>query len=76
MLFLRVDFMLMKRPKHRVFDYPPRFYKPEEDEQEKKKRRLGFSRQRKFKPRKRSPIIWIILFLMVLYLIIKFSRFY
>lgn len=66
--------MLMKRPKHRVFDYPPRFYKPEEDEQEKKKRKLGFSRQRKFKPRKRSPIIWIILFLMVIYIIIKFSR--
>ena len=29
--------MLMKRPRHRVFDYPPRFYKPEEDEKERKK---------------------------------------
>lgn len=65
--------MLMKRPKHRVFDYPARFYKPEEDERERKKRRLGFSRQRKFQPRKRSPVIWIVLLIIIIYFIIKFS---
>lgn len=66
--------MLMKKPRHRIFDYTPRFYKPEEDEKERLKRRLGFSRQRKFKPKKRSTIIWIVLSFIVLYLIIKFSR--
>jgi len=27
--------MLMKKPRHRIFDYPPRFYKPEEDDNER-----------------------------------------
>lgn len=66
--------MLMKKPKHRIFDYPPRFYDPEEAEKERKKRKLGFTRQRKFKPRKRSPIIWIVLLIMIIYLLIKFGR--
>ncbi len=39
--------MFMKRPNHRVFDYPARFYKPETDEKEKRKKKLGFSAQRK-----------------------------
>lgn len=66
--------MLMKRPKHRVFDYPPRFYKPEEDETEKKKRRLGFTRQRKFKHRKRSPVFWVVILIFVVYLILKLNK--
>lgn len=67
--------MLMKRPKHRVFDYPPRFYKPEEDEKERKKRKLGFSRQRKFQPRKRSPFIWLILLVIIVFFLLKINRF-
>ncbi len=66
--------MLMKRPKHRVFDYPPRFYKPEEDEKERKKRKLGFSRLRTFKPRKRSPIFWLLLIIVIIYLILKLNK--
>jgi hypothetical protein len=45
--------MLMKKPRHRIFDYTPRHYKPEEDKTERRKRRLGFSRQRKYKSRQR-----------------------
>jgi hypothetical protein len=63
----------MKRPKHRVFDYPPRFYKPEEDERERKKRRLGFSRQRKFGTRKRNPLIWLVLLILIVYIYLKLS---
>ncbi len=65
--------MLMKKPRHRVFDYPSRFYKPEEDEQEKRKRRLGFSSYRKFKHKKKNPIIWIVFILAVLFIIYKLS---
>jgi len=43
----------MKRPRHRVFDYPFRFYKPEEDEQERRKRKLGFTSYRKYKHQKK-----------------------
>ncbi len=63
--------MFMKKPKHKVFDYTPRFYKPELDEKERKKRKLGFSSQRKLIQRKRSPLLWIILVLMVIYIYLK-----
>jgi len=46
--------MFMKKPRHRVFDYQPRFYKPEDDPLEKKKKKLGFTRSRKFTSKKRS----------------------
>ncbi len=65
--------MLMKKPRHRVFDYPPRFYKPNEDPQEKLKKRLGFQSYRKFKQRKKSPIIWIVFIIAVIFIIIKLS---
>ena len=63
--------MFMKKPRHRIFDYQPRFYKPEADEEERRKRRLGFTRQRKYRARKRNPVIWAILILLVIYIILK-----
>ena len=66
--------MLMKKPRHRVFDYPPRFYKPDEDVQVQRKKRLGFTSYRKFRNKRKSPIIWIILILLVLYLIFRFGH--
>ena len=65
--------MLMKKPRHRVFDYFSRFYKPDEDPQEKLKKRLGFQSYRKFKQRKKSPIIWIVFIIAVIFIIIKLS---
>ena len=35
--------MFMKKPSHRVFDYPARFYKPETDEKEKRKKKIRLS---------------------------------
>ena len=64
--------MFMKRPNNRVFDYPPRFYKPEKDEHERKKRRLGFSRKLRANRRKtRSPLIWIILLIIIILVYLK-----
>ncbi|MEO8231241.1 MAG: hypothetical protein ABI638_03090 [Ignavibacteriota bacterium] len=65
--------MLMKKPRHRIFEYPPRFYKPEDDPQEKLKRRLGFQSYRKFRHKKKSLIIWIVFILAVIFIIIKLS---
>ena len=65
--------MLMKKPRHRVFDYPTRFYKPEEDPVEKRKKKLGFRSYRKFSHKKKSPIIWIIFILAIIFIIIKLS---
>lgn len=63
--------MFIKKPRHRIFDYPPRFYKPETDEKEKKKRKLGFSRQRKFIGKKRSPVLWLLFVIAVIYIVLK-----
>jgi len=63
--------MFMKRPRNRIFDYPPRFYKPESDEQERRKRRLGFTRQRKHISKRRNPLVWGIFIIVVIYIILK-----
>jgi hypothetical protein len=65
--------MLMKKPRHRVFDYIPRHYTPETDETEKKKRRLGFSRHRKMKSRQQSPLILFVIIALVIFIILKLS---
>ena len=63
----------MKRPKHRVFDYPPRFYDPSKDEQERRKRRLGFSQMRSYNKKKKSPVIWLLFILVIVFVIIKLT---
>ncbi len=65
--------MYMKKPQHRNFDYTPRYYVPENDERERKKRRLGFSRQLKVRRQKRSPIIWVILIIILIIVILKLN---
>lgn len=64
--------MLIKKPKHRIFDYTPRYYDPKKDEKEKTKKRLHFARDHeKNKRKKRSPIFWIILIILVIYAYIR-----
>jgi hypothetical protein len=67
--------MLMKKPSHRVFDFPTRFYIPEQDDKERKKRKLGFSKQIRHRKKTKSPIIWILFILVVLFFIIKFGSY-
>lgn len=65
--------MFFKKPPHRIFDYTPRFYKPEEDKDEKLKRKLGFRRQMKMNRKKRSPLIWLVLIIIVIYAYLKLT---
>ena len=65
--------MLMKKPAHRVFDYTPRFYDPDKDPDERRRKRLAFSKMRRHTQKKRSPIVWLIFILVIIFLIIKFS---
>jgi len=65
--------MFMKKPSHRVFDYPPRFYKAETDETEKRKKRLGIKRKSKNYRNRRSPLIWIILAIILVFVYLKLS---
>ncbi len=64
--------MFVKKPRHRIFDYTPQHYQKEKDEQEIKKKQLGFQSSRKMvKRKKKSPVIWIVLILGVLYFYLK-----
>ncbi len=65
--------MFFKKTPHRVFDYTPRFYKPEEDEDVKRKRKLGFRRQMKINRKKRSPVIWLLLVIAAAFIYLKLS---
>jgi len=67
-----VDKMFMKKPKHRNFEFTPRFYDPLKDEEEKRKRkiRIGFERNR-IKPRNtiyKNLILLIIVVIVILIL--------
>jgi len=68
--------MFMKKPKHKVFDYQPRFYKPDEDKTELRKKRLKFRYARKLHQKRRSFIYWLVLLIIVLYLYLKLSHYF
>ncbi len=62
--------MIMKFPKHKTFNYVPRYYDPMKDEDERRKRRLKFHSSIHAKsPRS----ILITLVLLVLIIIVYFS---
>jgi hypothetical protein len=65
--------MFFKKPRNRVFEYIPRFYKPEDDPDEKRKRKLGFRRQLGVIKRKKGSLKLIVFLLVVLYLYLWFS---
>ena len=65
--------MFFKKTPHRVFDYTPRFYKPEDDKDEKLKRKLGFRRQMKMNRKKKSPMIWLMLIIIAVYIYLKLT---
>jgi hypothetical protein len=68
--------MFMKKPRHRVFDYTPRFYDPETDPVERKKRQLGFRSTRKHISRRKSPVLWILLIIVIIFILIKLQKFF
>ncbi len=67
--------MFFKRPVNKKFDYIPRFYVPEQDQQERRKRKLGFRNYRKYKQKGISSIvIWFLGILIILWFIIKYGQ--
>ena len=65
--------MFFKKPRHRVFEYPPRFYKPDQDKDEKLKRKLGFRRQLKSNRKKKSPMLWLLFVIAAIFIYLKLS---
>lgn len=65
--------MFFKKPRHRIYEYIPRFYKPESDPNERRKRKLGFKRQLGINKSKKNSFRLIALILVVLYLYLWMS---
>lgn len=65
--------MFIKKPKHRKFDYQPRYYDPNKDKDERRKRKLGFRSTKIKATKKRSPLIFIVMLIIIVYFILKFQ---
>ena len=66
--------MLMKKPKYNKFDYDPRFYKPKEDEDVKKRKRMKFSSSRKYNRKGSKKMVVLIAFVLaVIYFYLKLN---
>jgi len=66
--------MFLKRPKNKRFEYIPRFYIPEKDAEERRKRKLGFRDYRKYNRKGTNKIIiWILAILIILWFILKYN---
>jgi hypothetical protein len=65
--------LFLKRPKHRSFDYTPRFYDPEKDQNEERKKRLKFRYNRISKRKTTSPIYYLIIVLVIIFLYMRFG---
>ena len=70
--------MFFKKTQHRNFDYTPRFYDPEKDEElkelERRKRRLGFQIARtRHKVKTKSPLYYLMIFAVVVFVYLKIA---
>lgn len=65
--------MFIKKPTHKKFDYQPRYYKPEKDEELKRKKRLGFRTNYRSKTSTKKPYIYIIMLAVILYIFLKYN---
>ena len=70
--------MFFKKTQHRSFDYTPRFYDPEQDEElkelERRKRRLGFRVARtRHRVKTKSPIYYFVIFAIIVFVYLKFA---
>lgn len=70
--------MFFRRPNHKIFDYTPQFYDPDKDEElkklERRKQRLGFRNSRsRQKFRVKSPLYYLVLLVIIVFIYLKFS---
>ncbi|HLE33125.1 MAG TPA: hypothetical protein VJB38_10985 [Bacteroidota bacterium] len=64
--------MLLKRPKHRDFEYQPRYYNPDKNPAEKFKHKM--QAERKLHQRKRRPVfLWGALLVIIVYVYLYLS---
>ncbi len=65
--------MLMKKLKHKTFNYEPRFYKPENDPELKRRHNIKFAYNSKLKSKKKIPIGLLIIFIIIVLVYLKLA---
>jgi ATP/ADP translocase len=65
--------MFFKKIQNRKFDHIPRFYNPDDDKEEKRKKKLKFRVDAGLKRKTKSPILFIVFLLVIIYFIVKLS---
>jgi cytoskeletal protein RodZ len=65
--------MLFKKFSTKKFEYLPRYYKPELDQEERKKQKLGFKKNLEQKRKQKNPLWLILLFVIIVYFFLKFQ---
>jgi hypothetical protein len=63
--------MFFKKLKHKNFDYRPRYYDPLNDPDERKKRKLQISRERKYKKKGFNIVYILVLILIIIFYIVS-----
>ncbi len=65
--------MFFKRTQNRRFDHIPRFYNPEDDVQEKRKKKLKFRVDASIKKKSKIPVMPLLLLAIIIYFFIKLN---
>ncbi|PIQ07713.1 MAG: hypothetical protein COW71_15155 [Ignavibacteriales bacterium CG18_big_fil_WC_8_21_14_2_50_31_20] len=65
--------MFFKKINNKNFDYIPRFYNPEDDKMEKRKKKLNFRSDSKTRKINKVPIYLLVFVLVIIYLIVKLN---
>ena len=65
--------MFFKKINNKNFDYIPRFYNPEDDNLEKRKKKLKFRSDLKIRKKNKLPIYLLVFVLVIIYFIVKLN---
>lgn len=65
--------MFIKKPKYHKFDYQPRYYDPDKDPELRRKRKLGFRSNRPNYSKRKSPVVFVLLLIVIVYLLLKYQ---
>jgi len=65
--------MFFKKINNKNFDYIPRFYNPEDDKMEKRKKKLNFRSDSKTRKINKVPIYLLVFVLVIIYFIVKLN---
>ena len=65
--------MFIKKPLYCKFEYQPKHYNPDRDNESKRKRKLGFRSNYRNKTTTKKPLAYIVMLAIILYIFLKYN---